>query len=125
MLRNFLKALLDRSNISSNITKMPCWIKCWIGFNKTQKKQKKKKSCSMKKNRVGSKFDCKQIFHPTFSGSSNKNFNIGLVYSLFHPTFHSHDVILNVRTSNFECFNKTKTLCKIIAIKKIIHVKSK
>ena len=72
----------------------------------------------MKKNRVGSKFDCKQIFHPTFSGSSNKNFNIGLVYSLFHSTFHSHDVILNVRTSNFEWFNKTKTLCKIIAIKK-------
>ena len=72
----------------------------------------------MKKNRVGSKFDCKQIFHPTFSGSSNKNFNIGLVYSLFHSIFHSHDVILNVRTSNFEWFNKTKTLCKIIAIKK-------
>ena len=39
-------------------------------FSKTQKEQKKKKSCSMKKNRVGRKFDCEQIFQPTFSGSS-------------------------------------------------------
>ena len=64
----------------------------------------------MKKNRVGWKFDCEQIFHPTFSGSSNKIF-------MFHPTFHSCDVIANVKTSNFEWFNKTKTLCKLITIK--------
>ena len=37
---------------------------------------------------------------------------------MFHTTFHSCDVISNVKTSNFEWFNKTKTLCKIITIKK-------
>ena len=47
-----------------------------------------------------------------------QNFHVGLVYSLFHPAFHSDDVISNVRTLNFEWFNKTKTLCKIITIKK-------
>ena len=30
------------------------------------------------------------------------NFHVGTVYSVFHPTFHSYDVILNVRNSNFE-----------------------
>ena len=48
---------------------------------------------------------------------------IGLL--LVYPTFHSYDIISNVRTSNFEWFNKTKTLCKIITMKKIIHIKSK
>ena len=40
---------------------------------------------------------------------------IGLL--LFHPIFHSCDAISNVKTSNFEWFNKIKTLCKIITIK--------
>ena len=35
---------------------------------------------------------------------------IGLIF----VSFYSYDVISNVRTSNFERFNKTKTLCKII-----------
>ena len=43
---------------------------------------------------------------------------VASVYSLFHPTFHSYDVISNVRTLNFEWFSKTKTLCKIITVKK-------
>ena len=47
-----------------------------------------------------------------------RNFQVGYVYFLFHSTFHSYDVISNVRTWNFEWFNKTKTLCKTITIKK-------
>ena len=47
-----------------------------------------------------------------------RNFQVGYVYFLFHSTFHSYDVISNVRTWNFEWFYKTKTLCKTIAIKK-------
>ena len=43
-----------------------------------------------------------------------------IIFATFHPTFHSHDIISNVRTSNFEWFNKTKMLCKII-IKKITY----
>ena len=53
-----------------------------------------------------------------------QSFHVRFVYSLFHSTFHSYDVISNVRTSNFEWFYKTKTLCKIITIKKIIHIES-
>ena len=37
---------------------------------------------------------------------------------MFHTTFYSCDVISNDKTSNFEWFNKTKTRCKIITIKK-------
>ena len=47
-----------------------------------------------------------------------RNFQVGYVYFLFHSTFHSYDVISNVRTWNFEWFYKTKTLCKTITIKK-------
>ena len=54
-----------------------------------------------------------------------QNFHVVLTYPLFHQTFHSYDVISNLRTSNFEWFNKTKTLCKIITIKKIMHIKFK
>ena len=54
MLRNFLKALLNRSNISSNITKISCWMKCWISL--TEKNSKKRKnSCWMKKNLIHSR----------------------------------------------------------------------
>ena len=53
------------------------------------------------------------------------NFHVGSVYFLFHTKFHFYNVISNVRISNFEWFNKTKTLCKIITIKKIMHFKSK
>ena len=41
------------------------------------------------------------------------NFLVGPAYSLFHLTFHFYAVISNVRTLNFEWFNKTKTLCNI------------
>ena len=57
------------------------------------------------------------------------NFHVGSVYSLFHPAFHYYfhssfiHHSLNLRTSNFEWFNKTKTLCKIITIKKITNIK--
>ena len=37
-----LKALLNRSNISSNITKMPCWMKCRIGLTECKNSKKKK-----------------------------------------------------------------------------------
>ena len=48
----------------------------------------------------------------------HQSFHVGSVYTLFHPIFPSYDVISNVRTSNCQWFNKTKTLCKIVAIKK-------
>ena len=50
-----------------------------------------------------------------------QNFHVGLVYSLFHPTFHSYDVIWNVSTSNFKWFNKIKALCKTVTIKKSLN----
>ena len=53
------------------------------------------------------------------------NFHVASIYSLFHSIFYSYDVILDVRTSNFEWFSKTKTLCKIITMKKSHTSKSK
>ena len=40
-----VKTLLNWSNISSNITKIPCWMKCWIGLTerKNSKENKKKR----------------------------------------------------------------------------------
>ena len=110
-MRNFLKALRSRCNISSNMTKMPCWMKCWISLTERKSSQKRKNHAGWRKivldeNLIASKFFIQQNYH------------VGLVYSLFHPRFHSSDVTSKVRTSNFEWFNKIKTLCKIIAIKK-------
>ena len=50
------------------------------------------------------------------------NFHVRLVYSLFHPTFHSDNLTSKIRTSNFEWLSKTKTVCKIIT-KNITHIK--
>ena len=36
------KALLNRSNISSNITKMPFWMKCCIGLTERKNSKKRK-----------------------------------------------------------------------------------
>ena len=76
-----------------------CWMKIWLRANFSS-----------------------NIFTPI-----QQNFYVWLVYSLFHPKFHSYDVISTVRTSNFEWFNKTKTLCKLITIKNHtpVHIKSK
>ena len=54
----------------------------------------------MKKNRVGRKFDREQIFHPTFSGSSNNY--VGSVYSLFHQTFHSYQIEMSLIILNYK-----------------------
>ena len=124
MLRNFLKVLLNRSNISSNITKKPFWMKYWIGL--TERKNSKKRKVMFDEEKL-----CWMKIWLRANVSSNifrliqQNFHVGLVYSLFHPAFHSYDVISNVGTLNFEWFNKTKTLCKIITIKKIMHIKWK
>ena len=48
----------------------------------------------------------------------HQSFHVGSVYTFFHPTFPSYDVISNITTSNCQWFNKTKTLCKIVTIKK-------
>ena len=48
----YVKVLLNRSNISSNKTKMPYWMKCWIGLTECKNSKKKEKSCWMKKNCV-------------------------------------------------------------------------
>ena len=43
---NFIiKALLNRPNISSNITKMRCWMNYWVGLNigLTERKNSKKR----------------------------------------------------------------------------------
>ena len=99
---------------------MPYWMKCWIGLTRRKNSKKKKK----KKNHIGWRkivSDENLIaskFLSNFFRLIQQNFHFGLVYSLFYPTFHSSDVISNVRTSNFEWFNKTKTLCKMITIKK-------
>ena len=115
-----LKALLSPSNISSNITKMTCWMKCSIGLTERKICKKRKKSCWMKKYHVGWKFDREQIFDPTFSGSSNTIFMLDLFTPCFiqHFIVMTYDVISNVRNSNFEWFGKTETLWKIIAMKK-------
>ena len=42
MLRNFLKALLNLSNISSNITKMSYSMKCWIDLIERENSKKNK-----------------------------------------------------------------------------------
>ena len=107
---------------------MSCWMKCWIGLaeRKNNKKRKthvgwsKMKSCWMK---IWSRANLSSNIFRLIQ----HNFHIGSVYSLFHlmTLFHCYDVISNDRTSNFEWFNKTKTLCKIITIKKITHIKSK
>ena len=34
--------LLNGSNISLNITKMPCWMKCWIGLTEHKNSKKRK-----------------------------------------------------------------------------------
>ena len=82
-----LKALLNRPNISSSVTKMPCWMKCWIGLTEWKNSKTKKKSCCMKKNRVGWKFNREQIFHPTFSGLSNTIFMLDRFIPLFIQYF--------------------------------------
>ena len=53
--RHDFVAPLSRSNISFNITKMPCWMKCWISLTQNAKISKKekimldgKKSCWVK-----------------------------------------------------------------------------
>ena len=56
-----LKALLNRSNIWSNITKMPCWMTCWIGLTEGKNSKKRKYHVGWRKivldeNLIGSKF---------------------------------------------------------------------
>ena len=78
----------------------------------------------MKENCVGWKSDCEQIFIQYFQTHPTKfSRGIGLLFVSSNISF--LDVIWNVRTSNFERFNKTKTLCQIITIEKNIHTKSK
>ena len=79
----------------------------------------------MKKNRVGWKFDCEQIFHATFSGSSNKVFMLDWFTFCFiqHLILMTSFRMLELRISNDS--RKLKRSSKIITIKKIIHMKSK
>ena len=74
MLRNFLKALLNRSNISSNKTKMPSWMKC-------SKKEKimldEEKWCWMK-------IWLRANFSSDIFRLIQHNFHVGMVCSLFH-----------------------------------------
>ena len=61
-----VKTLLNWSNISSNITKILCWMKCWIGLterknSKGKKKRKRKthdewRKIVLNKNLIASKF---------------------------------------------------------------------
>ena len=99
LVNNDLKALLNQSFIASNI-KMPCWMKCWISSTKTAKKKKKKKCCMKILSQLN--------FSSNIFRLIQHNFHVGLVYSLFHPTFHSYDIISNVRTLSFKWFNKLK-----------------
>ena len=88
-----LKALLNRSNVSSDI-KMPCWMKCWNGFTEH-------KNSNIEIWRW-MKIYRKQIFYPTFSGSSNTFFML----DRFTPCFMQHFIlmtsfrILELRISN-------------------------
>ena len=117
----FLKALLNCFNISSNITKMLRWTKCCIGLTELKNDKKRKTYVWWRKIMFDENLIARKLFlqhfqpHPTHQ----HNFYVGLVYSLFHAAFRSYDVISNVRTLNFEWFNNTKMLCKIIAIKKL------
>ena len=111
-------ALLNQSNISSNLTKLLFWTKCWIGLTECKNNTKKEKNMLDEEKSCWTKIWLGAIFSFNIFRLIQHNFHAGQVYSLFHPTFHSCDTILNVRTSSFEWFNKTKTLCKLIAIKK-------
>ena len=117
MLRNFLKALINRSNISSNIAKMPCWMKSWIRLTERKNSKQRKNHVRWIKIVLDENLIASKLFIQHFQAHPTK-FSCWVVYSLFHPTFNSYDVNWNVRTSNFERFNKTKALCKLIKIKK-------
>ena len=86
----------------------------WIGLTERKNSQKRK-------DYVGW---ISIVFHENLIASEfliQRNFRVGSVYSLFHEACHSYDVISNARPSRFEWFNKTKTLCKIITLKKHAH----
>ena len=94
LVNNDLKALLNQSFIAYNI-KMPCWMKCWISSTKIATKKWMK---------IWSQLN----FSSNIFRLIQHNFHVGLVYSLFHPTFHSYDVISNVRTLSFKFLQNKK-----------------
>ena len=56
-----LKAFLNRFNISSNVTKMPCWMKCWIDLTERKNSKNRKNPVGWRKivldeNLMASKF---------------------------------------------------------------------
>ena len=104
---------------------MPCWIKCWIGLTERKNRQKRKKIMLDEETSCWVKLCSRSNFSSNIFTPIQHSFYVGSVYSMFHLKFHSDDVISNVRTSNFEWFNKTKTLCEIITIKKLHTSKSK
>ena len=112
------KALLNRFNNSSNMTKMPCCMKHWIRLTERKNSKKRKSHIGWRKIVLDENLIAGKFLIQHFLRLIQHNFHVGSVYALFHPTFHSYDVISNVTTSNFEWFNNTKTLCKIMAIKK-------
>ena len=97
---------------------MPCWMKYRIGLTERKNSKKKKKIMFHENILHWMKIWSRANFSSNIFRLIQHSFHVGLVYSLFHPKFYSYDVISNVRTSNFEWSNKTKTLCKIITIKK-------
>ena len=77
-------------------------MKHWIRLTERKNSKKRKSHIGWRKivldeNLIASKF---LIQH--FLRLIQHNFHVGSVYALFHPTFHSYDVISNVTTSNFE-----------------------
>ena len=107
-----LKAGANQSNISSNITFLPCWMKCWNGLRnyKIYKVSKKKKKImlddvgwSLFQNKISSNmFRRKSMNFPCWTGLAGCSYNIHK-FSLISNvcTFKLQFEFLNV-FSNFE-----------------------
>ena len=95
--RNYerIKARAKQSNISSNITFLPRWMKCWNGlpnYKICKVPKKKKKSCWMMLDEVCSR----RKFHPTCFDAKVWIFHVGLVWCGVSSNIHKILLISNV-----------------------------
>ena len=90
-----LKAGTNQSNISSNITFLPCWMKCWNGLRhyKIYKVSKRrKKSCWIVLDEVCSRAKS----HSTCFDAKVWIFHVGLVWWGASSSIHKFPLISNV-----------------------------
>ena len=79
-----VKAEANRSNISSNITKFLCWMKCWTSLADLKFLKRRKKCVGWCWMKFWSPSNISSNIFPSFQ----RILDVGYVWSLFHPTFY-------------------------------------